>query len=270
MKYKWRYLLIIICVTFFIIGVPIIINELYKTNKGYITLWGASELLSYYGTILGAIATIIAVFFTIRFTKKQICYESTIQHRKQKWEQVDKLLQHHFELSMPTKIMQIYSFSDFKSNPYVYIEKIRVRTMEIKTSLDWIKTYLNPEEYENISKLIDKIVSFDDRLCDVCSKISECIFQFAKNEVYEKNRNIIEEYKNILSNEELEKYRNGMKENQYVEPNELSKNIHDLSMQLIDIQGTQFHNLLNLKRDTFNLIYEKIDNNEQKKLDELI
>ena len=53
------------------VGVPLIINESYKMNSGYMTCWDASDVLSYYGTILGATATIIAVILTIRFSKKQ-------------------------------------------------------------------------------------------------------------------------------------------------------------------------------------------------------
>jgi hypothetical protein len=40
-------------------------------------LWNASDVLSYYGTIIGAIATIIAVVLTISFTQKQ--YQESIQ-----------------------------------------------------------------------------------------------------------------------------------------------------------------------------------------------
>ena len=45
---------ILLCVGFILITVltPIIINELYKLNRGYLTLWGASEMLSYIATII--------------------------------------------------------------------------------------------------------------------------------------------------------------------------------------------------------------------------
>ena len=53
-----------------IVGIPILINELYKLNNGYITEWGASDVLSYYGTILGAIGTIVLGVIAIYQTKK--------------------------------------------------------------------------------------------------------------------------------------------------------------------------------------------------------
>lgn len=38
---------------------PIIINEAYKLNSGYATLWDAADALAYYGSMLGAVGTII-------------------------------------------------------------------------------------------------------------------------------------------------------------------------------------------------------------------
>ena len=54
-----------------IIGVPIIINEIYKLDRGYITIWGAPEVLSYYGTILAAVGGILGVFFTVKYSQRQ-------------------------------------------------------------------------------------------------------------------------------------------------------------------------------------------------------
>lgn len=48
-----------------IVGVPIIINECYKTNSGYMTIWGAADMLSYYGAIIAASIGVIGVYFTV-------------------------------------------------------------------------------------------------------------------------------------------------------------------------------------------------------------
>lgn len=52
------------------IGVPLIINELYKIDKGYITLWDAADVLAYYAEILGGMISIIALYVTIFYTKQ--------------------------------------------------------------------------------------------------------------------------------------------------------------------------------------------------------
>ncbi|NEN84073.1 hypothetical protein [Paenibacillus elgii] len=50
-----------------VVVVPIIINQLYQAGNGYKTLWEAKDVLSYFGTVLGAVATIAAVITTILY-----------------------------------------------------------------------------------------------------------------------------------------------------------------------------------------------------------
>ncbi|UYO61783.1 hypothetical protein LNN31_13460 [Acetobacterium wieringae] len=54
-------------------GVPLIVNFAYvfgQSNALFITAWDAADMLSYYGTLLGASATIVAVTWTINFTSE--------------------------------------------------------------------------------------------------------------------------------------------------------------------------------------------------------
>ena len=37
--------------------IPIIINECYKLNCGYITMWSAADMLSFYGILLESVAS---------------------------------------------------------------------------------------------------------------------------------------------------------------------------------------------------------------------
>jgi len=39
--------------------IPVIINQLYKSNTGYITLWGAADVLVYYGSFSAAVGSIV-------------------------------------------------------------------------------------------------------------------------------------------------------------------------------------------------------------------
>lgn len=59
--YYWRVILLILFLEtpfLIILGIPILINESYMTNDGYVTLWGAKEVLSFYGAILSFLGTI--------------------------------------------------------------------------------------------------------------------------------------------------------------------------------------------------------------------
>ncbi len=53
---KWWFYLIIFAVT---LGIPFLINEAYKVGKGYITLWKAEDALSFYGSYLSFVGTVI-------------------------------------------------------------------------------------------------------------------------------------------------------------------------------------------------------------------
>ena len=54
-----KYLVCGLLAVFIIIGIPLVINELYKKNSGYITVWSGEDVLSYYGSIIGALITCV-------------------------------------------------------------------------------------------------------------------------------------------------------------------------------------------------------------------
>ena len=77
---------------FFIIGIPVIINECYKANCGYITVWDAPDVLGYYGTVLGSVIAVISIIVTIVFTKKQIQRDSFLKKENEKWDRLREIL----------------------------------------------------------------------------------------------------------------------------------------------------------------------------------
>ena len=48
---------------------PYVINECYKAG-GYITMWNAADVLSYYGTVIAAVIGIIGVYLTVYISNK--------------------------------------------------------------------------------------------------------------------------------------------------------------------------------------------------------
>lgn len=73
LKKKPRFVIagLIIGSLFFIIGIPVLINELYKVGSGYITLWSAADVLSFYAVILSGLISIGILIVTIHFNKKE-------------------------------------------------------------------------------------------------------------------------------------------------------------------------------------------------------
>ena len=62
-----------------IVGVPIIINECYKTNSGYMTMWGAADALAYYGAIIASVGAAVGVFVSIKAATKN--YQDDLRAR---------------------------------------------------------------------------------------------------------------------------------------------------------------------------------------------
>ena len=56
-----KIVLIILVAIFLIIGVPIIINECYKANFGYSTVWNGADALGHYGAILGSVIAVVTL-----------------------------------------------------------------------------------------------------------------------------------------------------------------------------------------------------------------
>lgn len=68
---KWVLLgLGVLAMAAFAIVGPIIIKAYYKNNSGCTTMWGAADVLSYYGSIVSAIIGILGVYFTVYAANK--------------------------------------------------------------------------------------------------------------------------------------------------------------------------------------------------------
>ena len=80
---KWWFYLMILGITLLI---PFIINEAYKYGKGYVTLWGAEDVLSFYGTYLSFWGTVILGVVAI--------YQNKTAHRLN--QQMQKMQQAQF------------------------------------------------------------------------------------------------------------------------------------------------------------------------------
>ena len=74
MKGRLKRIIFFLGVLLLTVGVPILINEAYKRHMPYGVSWNPGDALAYYGALLGAVATIIALIWTISFTRKQILY----------------------------------------------------------------------------------------------------------------------------------------------------------------------------------------------------
>lgn len=151
-KFWVRNLLTLLFVAFLVVEVPLIINRCYLPNKGYLTVWGGSEVLSYYGTLLGAVATIVALFSTIQFTKRQIASERHIRYKQSKWNRIEDLFVSAISLVQPLTLFKIF-MSGIKS-PVEGCAELKKHMFEVWGIIDILSSEIASEDELKVSELL--------------------------------------------------------------------------------------------------------------------
>ena len=165
-KKWWFWVLVVV----FVFIVPLIINLLFKRSFGVEWLaaeWTAGEALTYYGTILGAVATIWAVVATISDSRKSQIKAFRVElerDRKEKWFAEPKEL---FACAVDELNIRIFTKTQGEVTPSNAEEKIRELNVkhqdlgDILYKFSWFFS-INPikcslEEIENkIGELIEE------------------------------------------------------------------------------------------------------------------
>ncbi len=172
---KVKVIIIWLVVILFFVGViPIIINESYKygaLHGGYITMWDAADVLSYYGTLLGSISTIVALAITISFTRKQIQRERFLERNREKWGKVDAVITQALNDISPLNLRATGNMDTPNAMIHNRLSSLQAYMILAKTSLNMVKSHINPVEYEQIKDYIDKMSEAIDHFCVIAHEL---------------------------------------------------------------------------------------------------
>lgn len=231
----WIIPLSILGFLFLAVGVPLIINSCYKATPVFVTKWNAEDVLSYYGTLLGAVSTILALVCTISFTKKQIQRSWFLERSRAKWEMVETIVTQALVDISPLKMWSLDKTDDTNAMIRNRIRELHSYVITAKTSLSMIKCYINPDEYKHVAVYV--------------GEISCAIAQF-----YEIEKEFEQEYMTLqtvsvnnsgnIPNAELILH--------FGRTNKLMERI-------VSAHDGPYQRLLNMKRDVFEKIYADID-----------
>ena len=168
LKLVGKVVLAILCIAVLVFGIPIIINECYKANCGYSTVWDASAMLGYYGVIFGAIITVVTLVATITFTKRQIQRESFLKMENEKWSKLKSIF-----LDIIANINPIVTLKDVMENGFVDPSKaitiLQRYQVDCKTSTDLLNAHLNMNDYPKVKHLIEGIAEIAEEFVDISS-----------------------------------------------------------------------------------------------------
>ena len=143
---------------FFIIGIPVIINECYKANCGYITVWDAPDVLGYYGTVLGSVIAVISIIVTIVFTKKQIQRDSFLKKENEKWDRLREIFLQILNDINPMRVLKDVMDNGF-TDPSKAIHLLQRYQLDCKMANDLLNVHLNMSDYPKFKELIDGIAT---------------------------------------------------------------------------------------------------------------
>lgn len=248
---------------FFVIGVPFIINELYKTGNGYITLWGAADVLAYYGTILGAVATILAVVLTIRFTKRQIQRENFLQRETDKWVKIEAVFADILNQLNPIDTLRDIMDTGFTA-PDKAISILQKYQMTCRTVTDRLSTSLSIADYPKVKNLIESIQTVSKRFTELCEKQIE---QYGLQQDCALQEAVTQRLTIQMMNSRAQTA-GGLLTHQVADDTsgkisfyKIEKAVQKLNDNWIKLYETDYRNLLALKGSTFDGIYTEIQKN---------
>ena len=161
-----KIVLIILGAIFLIIGVPIIINECYKANLGYNTVWNGADVLGYYGAILGSVIAVATLAVTIIFTKKQIQREGCIRTETEQLSKLETIFGEILDSINPIETMKKVMDNGF-TDPTKAINILQKYQLNCKTACDRLNAHLNMSDYPKFKKIIESIASISEKFVSI-------------------------------------------------------------------------------------------------------
>ena len=247
---------VLVGVLFFVVGVPVIINECYKVG-GYITLWNANDVLAYYGTILGATVSVVVLATTILFTRKQILHDQYARSQAEQWKKVDGILSQTIEAVEPLIVVQmVYSDTGYKHASETSV-KLQNHIMKTKASLDMLECHIDDAEFIRVMELIRDVVSCMDEVEKLSKQFSEQLMRKQEMDLRNNYEQLLQkslQSPGLVDAETIQSYRDYLSENPPISMNEITKEIGEIGLRLVDLHNKTYHSLLSKKRDVFRQI----------------
>jgi len=254
-----KWILIGAGILFLVFVVPVLINESYKADNGYMTMWGAADVLSYYGIILGSLITIFVLTTTIRFTKKQIQRDSYLKAEKEKWNKIENEIVKVLDEINPARASELINQSLAQDRDEIIVS-IRSCMLRTDAALDALRGYINKDDSEHLEPLLSNIKSYSKNYSDIAGKLTS---QFFNLQLLDKARQVKEKVRSVSHPAERISYElaNSALFNavEGLSVDGVSKEINLLREQLDRLRESDYLRLLDQKRETFADIQRSIE-----------
>ncbi len=255
---KWCCrLLLMLSTVFLIIGVPILINELYKANTIiYITKWNAEDVLGYYGTILGSFIAVITLVATIAFTKKQIQRESFLNWENDKWNRLDTVFMRIIDSINPMEVLKCVMDTGF-TDPDKAINHLQKYQMNCKIASDQLNANLNTDDYPKFKSLIDSVFTVSEEFIRISQRLVDLYsdFRFLNHrDTALQTLETEEKYPGSFSQEVLDFNKDVLKKIEKITFPDIEIQVAEANNNFIKTYEMEYRSLLQLKGSTFEVV----------------
>ena len=270
MKKSWlKWLAIgLLAVIVFVVGIPIIINECYKANSGYITMWGAADVLSYYGTVLCALVAAITIVITINFTRKQIQRENYLKNQTEKWSKIEKAFMEAASRIDPYQSI-IETMDHTSADPDSSIIRLQRYQVELTCAFDQILIFTGKEDYLKFREAVSELEKIRDKLFEITQAKIEAYGKLRKIEDCETAQKILAwatDNCGVLPEYVRSKCQRAVEQACGLEPDAVYAEIDSATQSIAKVHADEFRPALLKKKEIFEAIYRDI----QEKADHIL
>lgn len=224
------------------------------------TMWGASDVLTYYGTIVGAAIAVGTLSVTIRFTQKQINREGYLNKETAKWTQIETFIMHALCEINPMPLIKMTVTAN-REHPKEIIDEFRKYQLECQTVTDNLFSYISKEDYRKVQFLVDRIQKLADQYVKLTRKEIEAFEKYnqvAIREPAQKLSDLKEKCPQLFSVEQINSYAEALRDTEGITHEGIQAEIIQANDEIIREYETTYKSLLQLKVSTFEKIYNEV------------
>lgn len=272
----WKWILVALGLLIPIVGVPIGINECYKSNTGYITVWNGADVLNYYGTIIstaiGALIAVLTMAFTISFNRRQIQRDTYLRNEKEKWGKVESTIGNVLDLINPQRILTLGMENIAKNNDVNInwaIASIQKYQMDCRLATDQLFTCLSTVDYPKVKSLLDAINTASNNFFEIAQKEHNAYMKLSVAQIRDSALRTLDNAKrfpNTVSAYDISRAENVLNTTTTICPQSVYDEIGLYNKDMGNAYETTYRQLLSLKGRTFDAINTEI----QKNADEIL
>ena len=263
-----KIVLIILGAIFLIIGVPIIINECYKANSGYTTVWDGADALGYYGAILGSVIAVATLAVTIIFTKKQIQRDNFIKNETEKWSKIDRVFAAVLDDINPIRVMKD-TMDNGITDPGKAMNILQKYQLTCEMAGDQLKVCLNSKDYPSVKLFIDSIISATKQFVAVAQKqVNQYskLLSLKQRDIAEKAIKIQSQYPGSFSQSEMGEHYETLERTKDIKFDNIKDELCLFINETVAINNNVYKPLLKTKNEVF----ESINADIQKRADDIL